>query len=144
MDSNLTMLIAEDDKGHEALLKKNLRNSGMNNRILSFQDGQALLDFLCNDPNEHFTGSTNAFLLLLDINMPKVDGIQVLKTIKEDERLKKIPVIVFTTTDDPKEIDYCYQLGCSYYITKPVDYNKFAETINRLGSYLKLIKIPTL
>jgi CheY-like chemotaxis protein len=83
-------------------------------------------------------------VLLLDIRMPKVDGIEVLRQVKCDPELKKLPVIMVTTTDDPREIDRCHELGCSNYITKPVEYSQFVETIRRLGLFLLTVEVPTL
>ena len=76
--------------------------------------------------------------------MPKIDGIEALRQIKQDEKLRKIPVIMLTTTDNPQEIDKCYELGCNIYVTKPVDYEKFMEAINRLGLFLMVIEVPKL
>jgi CheY-like chemotaxis protein len=76
--------------------------------------------------------------------MPKIDGIEVLRQIKADLLLKKIPVIMLTTTDDPREIDYCYSLGCNSYITKPVEFGAFSEALKRLGLFLMIVQIPVL
>ena len=76
--------------------------------------------------------------------MPKIDGIEVLKIIKTNKILKKIPVIIITTTDDPSEINICHKLGCNSYIKKPINYDLFVETINRLGLFLMVIEIPEL
>ena len=84
------------------------------------------------------------YVLLLDIKMPKVDGVEVLRQLKQDDELKKLPVIMVTTTNNPKEIDECYRLGCSHYITKPVDYDAFVETIQKLGLFLKIVQLPHL
>ncbi len=139
---NLKILLAEDDLGHATLIKRNLSRAGVSNELLHFKDGQELLDYLhllesqgSNDP---------PLLLLLDINMPKLTGYDVLKWLKESPSFAKIPVIVLTTTDDPREIDRCYQLGCSIYITKPVVYEAFADAIKRLGLVLQIIKVPYL
>jgi CheY-like chemotaxis protein len=85
-----------------------------------------------------------SYLLLLDIRMPKIDGIEVLRRLKEDEELKKIPVIMITTTDDPREIDFCHRLGCNSYIAKPLDYDHFVNAIQQLGFFLKIVHIPSL
>ena len=76
--------------------------------------------------------------------MPKIDGIEVLRRLKEDEELKKIPVIMITTTDDPREIDFCHRLGCNSYIAKPLDYDHFVNAIQQLGFFLKIVHIPSL
>jgi CheY-like chemotaxis protein len=81
-------------------------------------------------------------LLLLDINMPFVDGIEVLRQIKAEELTAKMPVIMLTTTDDPREIQRCYELGCSVYITKPVEYDSFVEAVKRLGLFLQIVTVP--
>lgn len=73
--------------------------------------------------------------------MPVMDGVEVLKLMKSDEILKKIPVIMLTTTDNPKEIDHCYALGCNIYITKPIDFKIFAETLKRLGLFIQIVSI---
>jgi CheY-like chemotaxis protein len=73
--------------------------------------------------------------------MPKIDGIEVLRRIKSDPDLRDIPVMMLTTTDDPREVEQCYQLGCSVYITKPIDFSKFAETLHRLGLFVQIVKI---
>ena len=82
-----------------------------------------------------------SYLLLLDINMPIMDGVEVLSRMKESENLKAIPVIMLTTTDDPREIENCYQLGCNVYITKPVDFVEFAETLKRLGLFVQIVSV---
>jgi CheY-like chemotaxis protein len=76
--------------------------------------------------------------------MPRVDGIEVLERIKADPELCKLPVIMVTTTDNPREVESCYNLGCSTYITKPVDYDKFVEAVNQLGFFLMATEIPRL
>ena len=138
MDSNIIIIIAEDDEGHAALIKKNLRRNGISNHMLHFKDGQETLDFLLRNgkDKEPLNSSDTSYILLLDIRMPKVDGIEVLRQVKQDPLLHKIPVIIVTTTDDPREINNCYRLGCSNYITKPVEYDKFVEVIKNLGLFL--------
>jgi CheY-like chemotaxis protein len=81
-------------------------------------------------------------LILLDLNLPVLDGYQVLQRIKSDERTKHIPVVVLTTTDDNREIERCYELGCNIYITKPVEYDQFSEAIRKLGLFLTVVKVP--
>ena len=138
----VVILIAEDDPGHARLIEKNLSRAGLHNPIHRFDNGQAVLDFLfCRGPAPHRAGDM-AYLLLLDIRMPKVDGIEVLRQIKADPELRKIPVLVLTTTDDPREVERCHAIGCSSYIVKPVDYDKFAEAIKSLGLYISLVEVP--
>ncbi len=74
--------------------------------------------------------------------MPRLDGVEVLRRLKADPATAMIPVIMLTTTDDPREVERCYQLGCSVYITKPVEYDAFIDAINRLGLFLQVVKVP--
>jgi len=74
--------------------------------------------------------------------MPKIDGVEVLRNIKKDKEFRKIPIIMLTTTDDPREVEHCHKLGCSNYITKPVDYEKFVDVIKKLGLFLMIVEVP--
>jgi len=133
-----TILIAEDDDGHADLVMEQLRDAGVDGPILRFRDGQEVLDFLL--PGDR-PGPDRPCLLLLDINMPRLDGIAVLKRLKDDPATRGIPVIMLTTTDDPVEVAACYRLGCSLYITKPVGFDAFSETIGRLGRFLQVLQV---
>lgn len=134
------ILIADDDEGHTILIRESLADAGLNNPMRCFRDGQALLDYLAAGGA---AGAEKApCLLLLDIRMPKVDGLTVLRRLKADPNLRRIPVVMLTTTDDPREVERCYELGCSVYIRKPVDYDKFAEAIRRLGLFVTLVLEP--
>lgn len=142
MTQEVVIIIAEDDAGHARLIEKNLGRVGLHNPIQRFENGQDVLDFLFRrGPGPHRKAET-AYLLLLDIRMPKVDGVEALRQIKEDPSLRKLPVIMLTTTDDPREIERCHLLGCNSYIVKPVDYDKFAEAIKQLGMYVSLVQVP--
>ncbi|GAB1433110.1 acid-responsive two-component system response regulator TcrA [Spirochaetota bacterium] len=132
----LTVLIAEDDDGHAELIQSQLEDAGVKNKMERFRDGLELWNFL--DSNGR---KDQAYLILLDLRMPKMDGLDVLKRIKSDPLLSLIPVIMLTTTDDPKEIEDCYRLGCNCYVTKPVEFSAFAETLNRLGLFLLIMSI---
>jgi CheY-like chemotaxis protein len=144
MKKEVVILIAEDDEGHTTLIRKNLQRAGITNRMLHFKDGEETLNFLEGTGGEPHLESGVAYLLLLDIRMPKVDGVEVLRKIKEDHELRKMPVIMITTTDDPREIENCHKLGCSNYITKPIDYEKFVDAIRKLGLFLMVVEVPTI
>ena len=143
MDTNkeVTIIIAEDDDGHADLIKEALLESGIQNNIIRFTNGEEAWDFLEEEAARDVSNHNHAFLLLLDINMPRMDGVEVLKRIKSHTQLKSIPVIMLTTTDDPREVEQCYKLGCNIYITKPVDFFKFTETLKRLGLFMQIIKL---
>ena len=144
MLEDTVILIAEDDAGHFALLKKNLWRSCVANDILQFKDGEEILEFLFGEGEGGKCEAGRRYILLLDIRMPKVDGREVLGRIKADDELKKMPVIMLTTTDDAGEISKCYDMGCSFYIVKPADYNMFMEAVNNLGNLLSLggVSVP--
>lgn len=137
----LFILLAEDDEGHAQLIKKNLSRGGLQNEVIHVSDGQLALDFILCQGEYAARSSVGRMLLLLDIKMPRMDGIQVLERLKQDERAEKIPVIMLTTTDDPREVERCYELGCSAYITKPVAYESFVEAIRRLGLFLQVVTV---
>ena len=136
------IVLAEDDDGHATLIHRNLERAGLVNGFARLKDGQEALDFVRGEGA--YTGRTppNNVLLLLDINMPRVDGVEVLRRLKADPRTAAVPVIMLTTTDDPREIERCYQLGCSVYVTKPVEYADFIEAIKRLGLFLQVVRVP--
>ena len=140
MNAQPTILIVDDDEGHAILIRENLEAAGLSNRIRHFRDGQAILDFFFKD----HPAPGDAFLVLLDIRMPKIDGIEVLRRLKADPGLRKLPVIMLTTTDDSREIVRCHDLGCNVYMQKPVDYDRFSEAIRRLGSFVPFLQIPRL
>ena len=137
----LTILIAEDDDGHADLIMTGLKESGICNDMIRFIDGQQTWDFISGKDKNKGLDKEKSYLLLLDINMPKMDGIEVLERIKGDDDLKNLPVLMLTTTDDPREVEKCYALGCNIYVTKPVDFLKFAETLKRLGLFIQVVKV---
>ena len=142
MNQTPTILIVEDDEGHAILIRENLEMAGLRNPVRHFRDGQAILDFFFDRTGQAVRGHDGTYLILLDIRMPKVDGIEVLRRIKADAELRKLPVIMLTTTDDAREVKRCHELGCNVYIQKPVDYDKFAEAIRRLGLFVMLLLVP--
>ena len=138
----VSILIVEDDPGHARLIEKNLKRSNITNAITAVSDGRQALDFLFAEGDFAGQELPSPLLVLLDLNMPVLDGYQVLEKMKADPRTRRIPVIVLTTTDDPREVSRCYELGCNVYITKPVDYEKFAEAIGKLGLLLSIVTVP--
>ena len=136
----VSIVMIEDDEGHARLIEKNIRRAGINNAIHHFTNGGEALDYLMNDANgPKLNGPA---LILLDLNLPDMSGTDILATVKNDETLKRTPVVVLTTTDDKVEIQRCYDLGCNVYITKPVNYESFADAIRQLGLFLSVIQVP--
>jgi CheY-like chemotaxis protein len=138
-----TILIVDDDLGHCELVRRNLRRAGVSNEIRAIHDGISALDFVLG--RGAYIGQPHCanLLILLDINMPGgLSGLDVLQALKEDPAGRMTPVIMLTTTDDPRDIDRCYALGCNVYITKPVDPEHFIDAVKRLGMMLSVIQVP--
>src|SRR5262249_11827424 len=136
------ILLAEDDDGHATLIQRNLKRAGIINKLIHVRDGQEALDFMrCEGPYaaRQLDGPV---LILLDIKMPRLDGFEVLRRLKADNATPKTPVVMLHTTDDPREVQRCYELGCNVYVTKPVAYDEFIEAIKRLGMFLAIVKVP--
>ena len=142
MNKEVIILVADDDDGHAGLIQKNLARSGVANQILRFRDGQEIVNFLFFEGEGAHRNPELAYILLLDIRMPKLDGTEVLRRIKENSLLRKMPVIMITTTDDPLEVAHCHSLGCNSYITKPVEYGDFVNAIRQLGLFLAVVQVP--
>ena len=137
MLDGITILMAEDDAGHASLMRRNFARAGIHNEILHFQDGQAVMDFLL-DPDVEDRLS-HPYILLLDIRMPKLDGIEVLQRVKQNESLRSIPVVMISTTKEPETVRRCYELGCANYIVKPTSIGQFAKVITELGKTLQSV-----
>ena len=138
MSSAVKIVMVEDDYGHARLIEKNIRRANIANDVMHFADGGSALDYLFS-PDVSAAGPV---LILLDLNLPDMSGTDILERVKRDERLRRAPVVVLTTTDDKVEIQRCYDLGCNVYITKPVDYESFAGAIRQLGLFLSVMQAP--
>ena len=138
---SVTIVMIEDDEGHARLIEKNIRRAGIMNGIKHFTDGGTALDYMFNDAQG--PALNGPALILLDLNLPDMSGTDILAKVKaEDSPLRRTPVVVLTTTDDKIEIQRCYDLGCNVYITKPVNYESFAQAIRQLGLFLSVIQVP--
>jgi CheY-like chemotaxis protein len=140
----VTILVVEDDPGHARLIERNLRYSNIANDIVKLDDGQQALDYLFGEGEyEGTTHYTSSLLVLLDLNLPVLDGFQVLQRMKSDDRTRHIPVIMVTSSDDTQDVSKCYELGCNVFLTKPLlDYEQFSEAIRKLGLFLSVVKVP--
>ncbi len=142
MGNPVKIIMIEDDEGHARLIERNIRRSGVNNDILPFTNGTDAFKYLFGPDGSGVEHKGQALLILLDLNLPDMTGIDILKQVKENEYLKCTPVVVLTTTDDAEEIKRCYALGCNVYITKPVNYENFANAIRQLGLFFSVIQVP--
>ena len=137
ISEHVMIVMVEDDDGHAKLIEKNLRRAGISNEITHLNTGSKAINYLFENGREG-----QQMLILLDLNLPEVDGYEILERLKKDENTKNLPVIVLTTTDNPKEINRCYDLGCNVYITKPVEYESFSAAIQKLGLMLSVVRLP--
>jgi CheY-like chemotaxis protein len=142
MTHSVTIVMIEDDEGHARLIQKNIRRAGVTNDIAAFADGTSALAYLLGEDGTGAVNDGRPLLILLDLNLPDMTGVDILKIVKENEALKRTPVIVLTTTDDQREIQRCYDLGCNVYITKPVNYEGFSNAIRQLGLFFSVIQVP--
>jgi DNA-binding response OmpR family regulator len=142
MSKPVKIIMIEDDEGHARLIERNIRRSGVNNEIVPFTNGTDAICFLFGSDGTGIEHKDQALLVLLDLNLPDMTGIDILRRIKENKYVKCAPVVVLTTTDDAQEIKRCYELGCNVYITKPVNYESFANAIRQLGLFFSVIQVP--
>ncbi len=138
----VTIVMIEDDEGHARLIEKNVRAAGVTNVIIAFTDGASALGHLLGPDGSGRASAGLASLILLDLNLPDMDGAEILRQLKENPHLKRTPVVILTTTDDEREVQRCYDLGCNVYITKPVDYTRFATAVRQLGLFFSVIQVP--
>ena len=132
----------EDDEGHARLIEKNLRRAGIHNELVPLVNGAQAIEFLFGPDGSGYVNKGRPLLILLDLNLPDMSGTDILKRVKENAHLSVVPVVVLTTTDDKLEIQRCYDLGCNVYVTKPVDYEKFANAIQQLGMFVSVMQVP--
>jgi CheY-like chemotaxis protein len=136
------IVMIEDDEGHARLIEKNIRRAGVHNPIVPFHNGTSALTYLLGPNHDGVQGEHGGKLILLDLNLPDMTGLDILEKIKGTEATRNSLVIVLTTTDDQQEINRCYDLGANVYITKPLNYDSFSNAIRQLGLFLSVIQIP--
>ncbi|UYO00781.1 MAG: response regulator [Devosia sp.] len=138
----VTIIMVEDDEGHARLIEKNIRRAGVGNEIVPFANGTDALAYLLGPDGSGAVNKGRQLLVLLDLNLPDMTGIDILEKVKANEHTRRSPVVVLTTTDDQREIQRCYDLGANVYITKPVDYEGFANAIRQLGLFFSVMQVP--
>jgi len=142
--SDIELIIVEDNMGHAGLIKISLEEEGISNNIYHFINGKQALDFLFQKGQGPHRETNARYILLLDIRMPGLSGIEVLKKIKGDKKLCRMPVIMLTTADDPHDMEQCYDLGCNAYMVKHVSYEKLKQEIRNLCMYMSVIQVPVI
>jgi CheY-like chemotaxis protein len=143
MGKEVTIVMIEDDEGHARLIEKNVRRAGVSNAIVPFTNGTEALDYIMGKDRSGEASRDRSLLILLDLNLPDMTGVDILAKVKTNPHTKRLPVVVLTTTDDEGEIQRCYDLGANVYITKPVDYENFANAIRQLGLFFAVIQVPS-
>lgn len=138
-----TILVVEDNPDDELLTLRALRNNNISNEIVVARDGSEALDYLlCSGAHAERNGEELPHLMLLDLRLPKVDGLQVLQRIRAEPRLRLLPVVVLTSSDEERDIVESYELGANSYVRKPVSFGEFMEAVRQLGLYWTLINRP--
>jgi len=135
--TNHPILLVEDNPSDIKLTQRAFAKSNIANQLVVAEDGQAALDYLFSDADRELPA-----VVLLDLKLPKVDGLEVLRKVKSDDRTKMIPVVVLTSSREEKDIIESYRLGVNSYIVKPVDFEKFVEAVKTFGLYWLLINQP--
>ncbi len=138
----VSIVMIEDDEGHARLIERNIRRAGVNNEILPFRTGAEALNYMFGPDGSGQGNSGRCLLVLLDLNLPDMGGIEILRRLKANVHTRGCPVVVLTTTDDSHEIQRCYDLGANVYITKPVDYDGFANAVRQLGLFFAVMQVP--
>jgi CheY-like chemotaxis protein len=135
-------LIAEDDEGHATLVQRHLRRAAIPANAIRVRDGQELLDYMYRRGHWHDRPHHAAILILLDLNMPRIGGLEVLERLKHDAQFAHIPIVVLTTSDNPVELDRCYVEGASVCLVKPVEFGSFGDMVHRFGEFLVMARLP--
>lgn len=138
--SALTVLLVEDDDGHAVLIQRSLRPTDFSLDVVRVSDGQKALDYIADNERRD---EDVPLVVFLDLNLPVVDGYQVLERLKSDVETRRIPVVVITTTDDRREMERCYDLGANAYISKPMEFERFSTTMQSLGQFLSVVTVPS-
>lgn len=137
MNEDFLILLTEDDDAAANLIQMNLKRLGAD-KILWKKNGRETLDFLKSGSLADYPQP----IILLDIKMPVMDGFQLLAEVKKNPLFKNIPVVMLTTTDNPEEVDKCYDLGCNFYIKKPVEYRELTEKLKAFMNFAKICVLP--
>ena len=142
MTDAVTILIAEDDEGHATLVQRSLRRASIDAHTVRLRDGQELLDYLHRRAPWEARPDHPAVLILLDLNMPRIGGLEVLARLKKDAQFAHIPIFVLTTSDNPFELERCYADGAAACLVKPVEFGSFGDMVHRFGEFLRIARLP--
>jgi DNA-binding response OmpR family regulator len=141
MDKLGRILLVEDDDRDVELTMNALEEYNLANEVIVTRDGEEALDYLYCRGKYKSRSSDNPAVLLLDLKLPKVDGLEVLRQVKSDDNLKMIPVVVLTSSREEKDLVASYRLGVNAYVVKPVDFHEFVNAIKELGAFWAVINV---
>lgn len=143
-NNTISILLVEDDEGHADLVKWNLEKVGVENPLYHVKNGQKAIDFLMRqgDYTEETSLPHDNLIMLLDINMPVMDGHEVLERVRSNDKTKNLPIIMLTTAEDKRSVKQCYASGCNLFLKKPVNHTQFVATIQQLGAILPMMRLP--
>jgi two-component system, response regulator len=142
-NGRVEILLVEDNPTDAELCVRSLKSYNLANNVVWLRDGAEALDYLFScGTYSHRNPNGTPRVILLDLRLPKIDGKEVLKQIKADDRLKCIPVVVLTSSREDRDIAECYKVGANSFVVKPVEFDNFAETVAKLGYYWSLINTP--
>ena len=142
MASENHILLVEDDLGDVHLILRALRRDGIQNEVAVTRDGAEALDYMfCRGPHEQRDPDDMPAVILLDLKLPKVDGVEVLKALRSDARTWRMPIVIFTSSEQEKDVARCYQLGANSYVTKPVGASDFRNAARQLALYWTLLNV---
>jgi CheY-like chemotaxis protein len=134
--SNVELLLVEDNRADAELVMRALRKSNFNNKLLWVQDGVEALEFIhCTAAFAERDRHQSPKLILLDLKMPRLNGVDVLRECKADDRTRAIPIVVMTSSNQPRDLEECYRLGVNGYVTKPIEFADLLEAVARIGTY---------
>jgi len=143
MNHEIEILLIEDNMNDAELTIRALKKNNLANKLVHLKDGAEAIDFIFAKGNYSSRKVENIpKVILLDLKMPKVNGIEVLKKIKADERTKKIPVVILTSSKEDPDIQECYRLGVNSYVVKPVQFEQFVKSVSELGLYWMILNQP--
>ena len=143
MNNEIEILLVEDNMSDAEMTIRALKKNNLGHKMFHVKDGEEALEFIfATGKYQERTAENTPKVILLDLKMPKVNGIEVLQKIRSDDRTKKIPVVVLTSSNEEPDIQECYRLGVNSYVVKPVQFEKFIKAVSELGLYWLLVNQP--
>jgi CheY-like chemotaxis protein len=136
------ILIVEDNPDDEALILRALKKCNVKNEVEVVRDGAEALDYLFRNGQFATRATGDPTVVLLDIRLPKINGLEVLERVRADKKTRRVPVVMLTSSDEQEDMIRSYDLGCNSYVRKPVEFDKFMEAIGSLGLYWLLVNEP--